>query len=113
MKWNGEAMVSFLKTCGFGGGNFMLYRDTGACTVGLCLEQLGLNAENVVRRSQFSRLANLAGILQQCFNIWHAAFVFTIDWNIALVHVPSPMFWSRSNGCLNLDHEFSEICVQG
>ena len=49
MKWNGEAMVSFLMTCGFGGANFMLYIDTGACTVVLCLEQPGLNAGDVRR----------------------------------------------------------------
>ena len=47
--WNGETVVSFLRTCDFGEGTFLMYIDTRKCTDFLYSELPGLNAGDVIR----------------------------------------------------------------
>ena len=48
----------------------------------------------------------LAAILQQKLNVGHAAFWFSVDWDFAVVRVPSLMFLVKVKRVLNLDHQF-------
>ena len=43
--------------------------------------------------------------------VLHVEFSFSIDWDIAVVHVPSLILWSRSR--LNFDPKFSETRIRG
>ena len=90
----------------------MLYIDNRACTVFLCLEQPGSNAGDV-RRGQFSRLGNL-----HKYSCSKASTFGTLLSDFPSLEscrgaFPVADVLVKIKRSLNLDHEFSEMCVQG